>query len=236
MIRPALFARSAVLALGAALALAPASGQAAMIVYDPTSYAKLIEQARTALNQLETLKTQVAQGEALLGSLNDASGVGALASALDTPAIRDVLPQADQLRGDLNDLSDLAARATALREQGRLYTPGVDDLRGRDLEAAGDRAARDLAVGEAVVDAGAQRLQALKGLQTRIDQAPTARAVLDLQARLAAEQAVIANEQMRLQGLAIAQDAEARLAEQRERERVASRRARAMEQFRKGFE
>ena len=47
---------------------------------------------------------------------------------------------------------------------------------------------------------------------------------MDLQARIAAEQALINNDQMQLQGLAMMQDAERRLAEQRDREAAAARR------------
>ena len=39
------------------------------IVHDPTSYAKLIEQAKTSLDQLQKLQTQVEQGQALLSSV-----------------------------------------------------------------------------------------------------------------------------------------------------------------------
>ncbi len=227
-------ARLSVAAAGA-LVLSTSSAQAAMIVYDPTSYAKLIEQARTALGQLEELKAQVVQGKALLDSLNTPSGVAALAAELDVPGVREVLPTLQQFSGDLDDLGALGERAASIRQAGRLHTPAKGDLAGQDLDAAGDRAARDLAVGEAVAAAGERRLAGLRTLQAAIDPAPNARAVLDLQARIGAEQAVIANEQMRLQGLAMAQAAEARLQTQRERERAAARRAARLERFREGF-
>ena len=51
--------------------------------------------------------------------------------------------------------------------------------------------------------------------------APDARAALDLQARFQAEQSMLVNEQVRLQGLAMAQAAQDRLQQQRERERAA---------------
>lgn len=225
-------------AAAAILTAAAANAQATMIVYDPTSYAKLIEQARTALGQLEQLQTQVDQGRALLGSLNDASGLDALAAELDQPALRNVLPDAAALsRGaqTFDALGDIGRRADAIRQGERLYTPAPDDARGRDIDLAGARAARDLAIGEAVVDAGSRRLGGLQTLQGAIADAPTARGVLDLQARLAAEQAMIANDQMRLQALAMTQAAEERLQVQRERERAASARRARMDLYRQGF-
>jgi type IV secretion system protein VirB5 len=231
-----LLAATAALTLG----LAASSAHAAMIVYDPTSYAKMIEQAKTALGQLEELKAQVQQGQALFDSLNEASNVGDIARVLASPAVREVLPQASALaaaaRGQLDELGELGHRVEAIRSGNRLYTPPTGDSSGAELEAAGDRAARDLALGEAVVDAGAQRLAGLQTLQAAIDRAPTARAVLDLQARATTEQAMIANDQMRLQGLAMAQAAEERLEAQRERERAVAAREARMNLYRQGFQ
>ena len=171
------------------IGLGATTANAAMIVYDPTSYAKLIEQARTALDQLNELKAQVQQGEQLLTSLNDASVVSRIASELNIPGLRDFLPDVAALsaaaNGDLDALGAIGRRADEIRAANRLYTPTDGDEAGADLEAAGQRAARDLALGEVVSTAGADRLEGLKTLQAAIDTAPTARAVLDLQARAA---------------------------------------------------
>lgn len=230
------------LAASAALSLAFAGGaaQAAMIVHDPTSYAKLIEEARTALEQLGELKTQVQQGQALFESLNAGSLVSAIAPQLGLPQVREVLPQIEALtaaaKDDLSGLGKIGARADAIRAEARLFTPRDPENAMADLEATGDRAARDLAIGEAVAGAGEARLAGLKELQAAIDTAPNARAVLDLQARALTEQAMIANDQMRLQGLAMAQAAEERLQRQRDYERMEAARAARMAMFRRGFE
>jgi len=232
--------RLAAAATALALGMTASTAHAAMIVYDPASYAKLIEQARTALTQLDALKAQVAQGKALFDSLNTGSGVSQIARVLELPGVRDVVPDAGGLEavanGDFSKLGDIGARAISIREANRLFTPPTDDPAGRDLEADGRRAARDLALGEAVTTAGAQRLAGLETLQQAIDTAPNARAVLDLQARAATEQAMIANDQMRLQGIAMAQDAEARLQTQRDRERMAAAREARMNLYRQGFQ
>lgn len=217
-------------ALAAAFALAPAVAQAQHIVHDPTAYAKLVEDARTALQQLRALQTQVEQGQALLDSLNSISDVNALASALGLPEVRNPLPDLRALRaaadGDLTALGGLADRADAIRRETRLYTPPSGDLPTAEayyrdsLERSGARTARDLAIGEAVSQASDQRLEGLETLRRALDAAPNARAVMDLDARLAAEQALIQNEQLRLQGLALTQAAEARLEEQRAREQA----------------
>jgi type IV secretion system protein VirB5 len=221
------------------LALAGSAAQAAMIVHDPTSYAKLIAQAQTALDQLNELKAQVQQGKELFDSFNTGSIVSAIAPRLGLPDVREYLPDISALaaaaRGDLAALGKIGARADEIRAAARLYTAVDGDVIGAELEATGDRVARDLALGEAVGAAGAKRLEGLKELQAAIDGAPNARAVLDLQARAMTEQAMIANDQMRLQGLAMAQAAEDRLQAQRERERMMAAREARMAAYKRGF-
>jgi type IV secretion system protein VirB5 len=211
-----------------------------MIVYDPVSYAKLIEQATTALDQLHRLETQVQQGEQLLQSLNQASHVNSLAGALAAPALRQLIPGVGALvtaaEGDVSALGDIGARAQAIRNANRLFTPTPGDALGADLAAAGLRAARDQALGEAIATGGDERLAGLQTLQQAIEAAPNARAVLDLQTRIAAEQAMIANDQMRLQGLAMAQAAEDRAQVQRDRERAAAARDGRMVLYQQAFQ
>jgi type IV secretion system protein VirB5 len=227
-------------AFGAALLLTGASAHAQTIVYDPTSYAKLIEQATTALNQLHQLETQVQQGEQLLQSLNAGSHPSQIASTLESPVLRQLLPGVSALtaaaQGDVTGLGAIGTQATAIRNANRLYTPPAGDMVGADLEASGLRAATNLALGQSVVSTGAQRLTGLQTLQQAIDAAPNARAVLDLQARAATEQAMTANDQMRLQGLAMTQAAQRDLQAQRDLERAAAANAARLALYRQGFQ
>lgn len=228
------------IALVGAVAFGGSAAQAQLAVYDAASYTKLIEQATTTVNQLNELKTQVTQGQQLFSSLNDASGVSKIASALGVPPLRSFLPDTSAFsaaaKGDFTALGAIGAKADAIRSANRLYTAAADDPLGADLEAAGQRAARDLALGQSVTDAGAQRLEGLKDLQAAIDTAPNARAVMDLQARATTEQAMIANDQMRLQGIAMAQAAEDRLRVQRDQERAKAESASRMALYRSSFQ
>jgi len=139
-------------------------------------------------------------------------------------------------KGDFTALGEIGRRAAAIRQQDRLFTPGADDALGQDVERSGDRAARDLALGRHAAEVGAERLAGLEELAAALDTAPNARAVMDLQARIAAEQAMTANDQMQLQGLAMAQAAEDRLQAQRDRERAAAAAEARMQLFRRGFQ
>lgn len=235
-------ARSLAALIGAVLLSSAPAVQAQHIVHDPTAYARLVEDARTALQQLRALQAQVEQGQALFDSLNAISDVNALASVLGLPEVRNPLPDLRALRaaadGDLTALGDLADRAAAIRRETRLYTPPSGDAETyyRDsLERSGARTARDLAIGEAVSQASDQRLEGLESLRRALDYAPNARAVMDLEARLAAEQALIQNEQLRLQGLALTQAAEARLEEQRVREQAKAARTARQAVYERAF-
>ncbi|WP_296595590.1 type IV secretion system protein [Phenylobacterium sp.] len=227
------------LALVASLAFAaPASAQ--MAVHDVASYGSLLRQATTALDQLKELQAQVGEAKRLYDGFNTASGAGALANLLKAPELRAFVPDIDTYvaaaKGDFSALGDIGRKATTIRAEARLYTAPADDALGQELERQGDRAARDLALGRAAAGAGAQRLEGLNQLLAALDTAPNARAVMDLQARIAAEQALGVNDQMRLQGLAMAQDAEARLQAQRDRERAAAARDARMQRYRSGFQ
>jgi type IV secretion system protein VirB5 len=229
-------------AVAAALALTASAtcASAQIIVYDPTSYAKLLQEAQTALKQLTALETEVTQGRQLLTSLNQATEVNRIASALSAPALRAFLPDAQAFAaaagGDISPLGAIGAAAQAIRSANRIYAPPAGDVAGGELSAAGDRAALALAAAEAVGEAGAGRLPGLETLAGAIDQATSARGVLDLNARLAAEQAMIANDQMRLSGLAMTEAAQEKLADQRERERAAAASAARLALYRSGFQ
>ena len=222
----------------AAMTAVPAHAQ--QVVYDPTSFAQMVKDARTAIEQLDSLKAQVQQGEELFASLNDLSNVNAIAERLGLPEIRNPLPDMATLRsaadGDLSALGELAERADAIRRETRVYTPDAPSAAAEALERSGARTARDLAIGEAVDRSATDRLEGLETLRRALDTAPNARAVMDLNARLAAEQALIQNEQVRLQGLALTQAAEARLEDQRARERIAAERSARMDAYRQAFQ
>ncbi len=233
--------RQALVGMGVALALGfAAPAQAQQIVYDPTSFAQMVKDAKTAMEQLEALKAEVQQGQALFNSLNDLSDVNAIAERLGLPEIRSPLPDMATLRsaadGDLSALGDLAERADAIRRDTRLYTAGEETQASAALERSGALTARDLAIGETIDRSVTRRLEGLETLRRALDAAPNARAVMDLEARLSAEQAIIQNEQVRLQGLALTQAAEARLEEQRARERAEANRSARMDVYRQAFQ
>ncbi|CAN7621532.1 type IV secretion system protein [Phenylobacterium sp. LjRoot219] len=237
-------ARPIVLAATLALLTDAAPAHAQLAVYDASSYAKLLQQAETALGQLDQLKRQVQQGQRLTDSLNTNSNVNAIAAQLSTPQLRQFLPDitrfmaADQSR-DFGGLGAMGDRARQIRAAERIYTPAhspTDGYATEALERSGDRIARDMALGESVSAVGAQRLQGLEELRQSLDTATDARAVFDIQARIAAENALIQNDQMRLQGMAMVQQAQERAQAQRDREEVMRASQERLQLYRQGFQ
>jgi type IV secretion system protein VirB5 len=226
--------------LAGALLLAAAPAHAQMAVFDASTYAKVLQETQTALNQLKQLQQQVQQGQQLLTSLNQSSNVNSLATVLEQPALRSFLPDANAYvaasQGNLSSLGAVGANAQSIRASSQLYTAPAGDAVGAELMAAGNRAALGLATGQAVAEAGATRLTGLQQLQSALDTAPNARAVLDLQARAALEQAMIANDQMRIQGLAMAQAAQGQLKTQQDQERAASASQARLALYQAGFQ
>jgi type IV secretion system protein VirB5 len=70
-----------------------------------------------------------------------------------------------------------------------------------------------------VYDTASQRIDALEELRTRISTATDVKETLDLSARLQAEQALLQNDVLRMQGLAMIQQARMDMDGQREREK-----------------
>jgi type IV secretion system protein VirB5 len=221
------------ISLAGALLLASAPAHAQMAVFDSANYAKLLQETQTALTQLQQLEKQVAQGEQLvtqggqlLTSLNQISNVNGLATVLEQPALRSFLPDANTYvtasssGGALTTLGVIGQAAQVIRTGYQLYT-APNGSAFASLNTSGNQAALTLATGQAVVQAGTTRLTGLQQLQTSIDTAPNARAVAEIEARLVAEQAMIANDQMRIQGLAMTQTGQAQVLTQQNAEKAA---------------
>ncbi len=201
-----------------------ATAPAAMIVHDPTNYAQLVAQAQTALEQLNSLRTQVDQGRRLIETLDEASGIGDVAEALDNGSWRSIWSDiaAYGAEGDgLRSTGALADRAKTLRDERRIYEPELENPYDQRLEAAGLSNARDMTVAEALAEAASDRAEAIGQLDQTLANAASARAVLDLQTQAALEQTRLANDQLRLQALTLAQSAEAQALLQAEQERAA---------------
>jgi type IV secretion system protein VirB5 len=188
------------------LAARPASAQ--MAVFDASNYAQLIKQAQTALSQLQQLQKQLTQAEQLYSSLNNPSNIASLATGLlgIQPVVSSLQSFANVASGDFSSLGSAAARAGQIRASSQIYSPqattsAIQSFYDQMLMASGNRAAATQAASEQAYTIATQRASGLQTLRDSIPAAADARAVADLNARIAAEAALIANDQTRLQAL-----------------------------------
>jgi type IV secretion system protein VirB5 len=206
-------------------------------VFDASNTAQAIQQVQQGVQQLQQLKAQLDQAQQLYQSLNQISNVGDIAQLLGNPTLRQYLPpEFSQLQGVLtasttDDYLNLAGRAASLYDQNSVK-PG-DDYYNQELARIGTRSAGETSLAQQIYDAANARLQGLQQLQAKVaDPSNDARAVADLQARVQAEQALIANDQMRLQGLAMLQQAQIRMDDVRAEQARRANAQKALDDFR----
>lgn len=223
--------RKSLLAAAATAVLALAApAQAQMAVYDATSALNMAKQLAESAKQLTELQAQLSQlqqtyqvvtsqlrkAEEAYAAVTGARNLGDFAS---NPEIRKYLP------ADVRKVYDLA-------KQGGYA--GISGSVGAILEAevlAGTQAQRDAAirqrqkmnaasnklVGMDGYEGAQQRLAQLDQLQQKISDTEDPKAIAELQARIAVEQAAIQNEAVKLQLLQMMAAAEDKLIEEQKR-------------------
>ena len=212
----------AAVALGAGMA-APA--QAQMAVIDVAAVAKLLQQINFWKQQITAMANELNQLKQTHASLTGPRGMQALLPLVD--AQRNYLPKdwaevAKVLQGQSAQYGALANSVNALVDSRAVLTAA--DLGQMTLqERTSVEQARRQAAGRAVMtrEAFAQasaRFASLAQLVQAIGGAADAKAILDLQGRIDAEQAMLENEQAKLTLLTQAAEADRLLQEQQLRE------------------
>jgi type IV secretion system protein VirB5 len=215
------------ISIAALLAASPASAQ---VVFDPSVFARQLDQLIEMKKQVDTLTSQlkVAQdqlGEAkrLYDSFNKLTNANDIGALLNTPQFRKVLPQQF---GDIERLvagqggGNFASAIDQYLTQNRAYAGnGANSYYQSELDRIARQTGAKHSLGQAVYDAASQRIDALEELRKRVGSAGDAKEVLDLSARLQAEQALLQNDVLRMQGLAMIQQARGDMDSQREREK-----------------
>lgn len=209
---------AATLALGLGVALA-APARAEVAVIDGSNLVQALETVRQLQQQYEQmLRTH----EAIAHPTS--AGVNSLGRQLNRDLFRNVLPPEAQALGRVLDGSTLGAGnlgAAAAGYLGRnyVYTPPGTDFTAQEMARNATSVAGAQAMASELYRSAATRVAVLQGIEAQLAEAPDAKAVADLQARLAAEQAYIQAQQVQAQSVAMWQQAQERNAEQRTQER-----------------
>ena len=204
-------------ALSATLLLAaPVSAFAqGLPVHDSANLLQQINAVRQAVQIVAQGKEQIAEAQKLYQDLNKLTDIPQLAAQLKTDALRQLDTSNGSLdgfgNGDLNVVGAGRAKADAVY-RGLLDKLG---LSGSEQSRAGfDLNARNIGINAGLAEnigtAVTSRTQGLDQLRTRLTTASSAKEVADLTARLQLESAAMQNDQLRLQAIALQQQAQER--------------------------
>ena len=191
-----------------------------MPVHDSANLLQQINAVRQALQVVAQGKQQIAEAQKLYQDLNKLTDIPRLAAQLKSDALRELDTSQGSLQGfgsgNLDVVGAGRAKADAVY-RGLLEKLG---LAGSEQSRAGfDLAARNIGITAGLADnigaAVTSRTQGLDQLRTRLTTAATSKEVGDLSARLQLESVAMQNDQLRLQAIALQQQAQ-------ERERAAA--------------
>lgn len=171
--------------------------------------------------QYDQMVSQIDQMKQQYESVTGSRGLGQI---MNNAALRDYLPQDWQGVYDAvkkGGYSGLSGRAAQVYGDNKIYDAcahlTVEDQR-KSCEARAVKPSQDKAFALDAYDAAKSRLSQIDGLMGKINQTQDPKAIAELQGRIAAEQAMIANEQTKLQMYAMVAQAEDRMQQQRAHE------------------
>ncbi len=184
-------------------------------MHDSANLLQQINAVRQAVQVVAQGKQQIAQAQKLYEDLNKLTDIPALAQQLKSDALRELDTSQGSLqgfgKGNLDVVGAGRAKADAVYRGliEKLGTSGSEQARtGFDLNA------RNIGITAGLADdigaAATSRAQGLEQLRNRLTTAATAKEVSDLTARLQLESAAMQNDQLRLQAIALQQQAQER--------------------------
>lgn len=198
------------------------SAFAGIPVIDGSNLAQQIQQVISWGKQLQQMAAQLQQAEATFNSLNGARG---MANLVNDPNSRKYLPSDWQKTlNPTGSYSGLATSANAIKAAAKITDISETDLdpnsaAGKAYLASQNQAALNRALGEESYKQTSQRIESIQQLLDKVNAAPDQKDILDLQARIQAEQVMLQNEQNKLAALAQLQQSQRDIARQQAAER-----------------
>ena len=208
-------------AIGLALASLSSTGHATGIpVID---IANLIQTVQQVLNDITKISNQIQQITALQNQLNSINGMRNLGNVFNNPALKNYIPaEAYNIVNavDTSGYGGLTATAKSLRDAAMVYN--CMDLSGAartDCQATLSQPYQQKGLLQDAMKSAAGRLDQISSLMNQINGTSDQKAVLEIQARIGAENALLAHEMSQVQMLTGMADSEERIARSRDRER-----------------
>ena len=207
------------LCLVGALGAAPSQAQGIPVI----DIANLIQTVQQVLNDITEINNQVQQITQLQGQLDSINGMRNLGAIFDNPALRNYVPAEAYTRLNAIDASGYAAlgsTAKSLRDAGMVYNclDLVGDARSR-CQTALSAPYQHKGLLQDAMQSAAGRLSQIQALMGQVNATTDQKSVQEIQARIGAENALLAHEMSQVQMLQGMADSEERIARSRERER-----------------
>jgi type IV secretion system protein VirB5 len=196
-------------------------------VIDVGAIAQMVEELAVMQDQLTTARNQFTKAEQQFEALTGQRGMERLLPGIN----RNYLPTdwtalQDALRGAQSAYSALGAQVQNAMKDLAVLTPTQTARLGSQqqdqLEAERRRVALLQTTTREALQQSSQRFSTLQGLINAIPTATDTKAVMDLQARIGAEQAMLQNENTKLMMMNQTAEAERQAQQQREREQAIS--------------
>ena len=211
--------RLAALAFAAGLSTGPSHAQGIPVI-DVANLIQTIQQVTNDITKIENQVEQIRQLQNQLASINGARNLG---NVFNSAGLRNYVPANAYTVVDAVDTSGyggLTATGKALRDAGMVYN--CLDLAGparTSCQGALSQPYQQKALLQDAMRAAAGRLAQIDSLMGQINATGDQKAVLEIQARIGAENAMLAHEMSQVQMLVGMADSEERIARSRDRER-----------------
>lgn len=216
-------------ALCAALAFGTSAHATGIPVFDGAAAASNVEQIAKWVAQLQEMKNQLEQAKKTYDSMTGSRGLG---NIMNNPALKNYIPADWQKVYDSvknGGYNGLTSTAKTIRDSNKVYD-NCANLTGTSKEVcarSASKGAQDKDYISNALDAAKGRITQIEGLMNQINSTSDAKAIAEVQARFAAEQAMMQNEATKLQLFKMMGDAEEKLIVQQERE-LSSKRSNAV--------
>jgi type IV secretion system protein VirB5 len=195
------------------------SAQAQIPVTDIAGLTQQVQQVVSWGQQLKQMKDQIDQTKKTFESMNGSRGLGNL---LNNPMLKNSLPpdwQKVYSAVQNGGYKGLSGAAKAIRDANKLVDCTYKSTTLQSLcQRQATKSSQDKAFAQDAYSSANARLDNIQGLMDEIDQTTDAKSIAELGARIQAEQAMIQNEQTKLQMFRMLADAEKDLIEQQKRE------------------
>ena len=216
-----------VLTLALPATAAYAIGGLGDIVYDPSNYLQAVKQVQAWEQQYQQMTQGLAKAEATFqqvkSQVDAMTGVRGFGDLLNNPLLKNVVPTdlSTTLAG-LNSTGALSGKALSIRNGSAVYT--CDDIADAGAkvtcQALLGQNAQSQAYQQDTMALLNQRTTQIDALRAQINSTQDPKAIAELQARLEAEQAQVANDQNKIALANAMFQANAQAAAQTEQERV----------------